>query len=74
MLIAKQNNQLIDLRKIKNIDFSQLKSASDYTCPYCGAAVIFKHEENEEPIFLIGHHASLIIIMKVRLITQVKSY
>lgn len=43
MLIAKQNNQLIDLRKIKNIDFSQLKSASNYTCPYCGAAVIFKH-------------------------------
>lgn len=42
MLIAKQNNQLIDLRKIKNVDFSQLKTASDYTCPYCGGAVIFK--------------------------------
>ena len=42
MLIAKQNNQLIDLRKVSSTDFSRLKLASNYACPYCGASVILK--------------------------------
>ncbi len=42
MLIAKQNNQLIDLRNVSSTDFSQLKLASNYACPYCGASVILK--------------------------------
>lgn len=42
MLIAKQKNQLIDLRKVSSTDFSRLKLASNYACPYCGASVILK--------------------------------
>ncbi|MDE5977626.1 MAG: competence protein CoiA [Turicibacter sp.] len=42
MLVAKQNNKLIDLREIPTKELVDLKRFSDYKCPQCGAPVIFR--------------------------------